>query len=705
MKKINKKNKLIVTLVIILIVIILAIIFITNIINNKNKVANKGYFATTANAGSDLIASYIQKGITIGGITGTLEVLDTSDATATPEDIAYGKTAYVNGKKIIGTYIGKNNMMISLETKEIENGFKLIATIKDTEKEVSGYTFFLNNKKYKEITTGEKSIEIDVTDQEFSTIECFADAKCTDGTFYCSNTLNVDNYIIRTANDFDKLRQEVEGGNTFEGKRIRVLNDIDLEGSEQNRNWVAIGNESHPFSGTFEGNNYKILNLFNTETDENNQGLFGYTDNAIIQNLVIESGNIKGVENVGAITGKSKNSNYYNCINKIYVEASEAFVGGIVGRLEGGEGEILQCINNGEIIGKGVTSTNSRNETFSGGIVGYTESAVKKCYNTGNITSQYSVVGGIAGASKADVEECYNTAIIKAEGANNDFNSEVGGISGTHQYGTMTNCYNKGEIYSTGNMSGGLVGLLVYEGKVDKCYNEGNVTSKAGTIGGLVGDIMDNCFIQNSYNIGKIVSEGNSNNETKDTYIGGIVGFSSGNIDKCWNKGEIESNSGTIGGISGVIVNANITQCYNTGIAKATGANIKGDGIQGGIVGYAENSQINYCYNIAAVQSNYNCIGGLIGIVNLNSIIKNSYNIGNVAGKQSVGPLIGLNLNQISLDESAINCYYLGDTTLNSSRTAADMKTVQFINLIGGQSIWKLDSQNINNGFVILNWQ
>ena len=103
MKKLGKKQKIIGFIAILLLAIILAIVITTNVISNNNQVASEGYSATTANAGSALVASYIKNGITIGGITGTLEVLDTSDATATAEDIALGKTAYVDGEKITGT--------------------------------------------------------------------------------------------------------------------------------------------------------------------------------------------------------------------------------------------------------------------------------------------------------------------------------------------------------------------------------------------------------------------------------------------------------------------------------------------------------------------------------------------------------------------------------------------------------------------------
>ena len=98
----NKKKRIIMLITVIaLIGIIIGSIVIRNVVVNQ-ETEGENYLAG-GNANSSLMASYIRKGITIGGITGTLESLDTSDATATPEDILEGKTAYVNGVKITGT--------------------------------------------------------------------------------------------------------------------------------------------------------------------------------------------------------------------------------------------------------------------------------------------------------------------------------------------------------------------------------------------------------------------------------------------------------------------------------------------------------------------------------------------------------------------------------------------------------------------------
>ena len=102
MKKTSKKNKIIILTAIALIIVIIGILIGTNAIK-VNILTGKFNSANNDSSNGNLLPEYIKAGITLGGVTGTLEDLDTSDATATPEDILYGKTAYVNGKKITGT--------------------------------------------------------------------------------------------------------------------------------------------------------------------------------------------------------------------------------------------------------------------------------------------------------------------------------------------------------------------------------------------------------------------------------------------------------------------------------------------------------------------------------------------------------------------------------------------------------------------------
>lgn len=111
MKKITKKQKIIILVSIITIVIVIGIVIGANTI--KISIANEKYNSSNSDSSNgNLLPEYIKKGITLGGITGTLESLDTSDATDTPEDISYGKTAYVDGKKITGLFVPKNNLKI-----------------------------------------------------------------------------------------------------------------------------------------------------------------------------------------------------------------------------------------------------------------------------------------------------------------------------------------------------------------------------------------------------------------------------------------------------------------------------------------------------------------------------------------------------------------------------------------------------------------
>ena len=135
MKKIAKNKRLTIIISIICIIVIIGIIIGANVI--KVNISNGKY--NSSNSGSNnknLIPEYIKEGITLGGITGTLKVLDTSDATAKPEDITKGKTAYVNGVKITGTKITREILKIGdyVEyTPDTASAYSLTSA-------VSGYT-------------------------------------------------------------------------------------------------------------------------------------------------------------------------------------------------------------------------------------------------------------------------------------------------------------------------------------------------------------------------------------------------------------------------------------------------------------------------------------------------------------------------------------------------------------------------------------
>lgn len=161
-------------------------------------------------------------------------------------------------------------------------------------------------------------------------------------------------------------------------------------------------------------------------------------------------------------------------------------------------------------------------------------------------------------------------------------------------------------------------------------------------------------------------------------------------------------------GLSGGIVGNNVfsvKKCTNSG-------NIQASNLAGEICGASRNN-IEECINEANIVSNGGNInqdaqtGGIVGIAHYNPTIKSSYNTGTVTGNANVGQIMGLNVTDETNQQTVTieSCYYLGTTTSEQQRTEADMKTTDFINLIGGTTYWKLDSSNKNDGFVILQWQ
>ncbi len=153
-----------------------------------------------------------------------------------------------------------------------------------------------------------------------------------------------------------------------------------------------------------------------------------------------------------------------------------------------------------------------------------------------------------------------------------------------------------------------------------------------------------------------------------------------------------------------------IELCANYASIKNTDA--KGCG---GIVGAGWNAGIvRNCYNSGSVTSTYACPTG--GISGSNEILlENCYSVGTIrAASTSFAMGIGTNNGIAYYDSSVINCWYLegsapgggyysSGTSYDDTKTSAEMKTLDFVDLMG--EAFAMDTAGINNGYPVLGWQ
>lgn len=366
-------------------------------------------------------------------------------------------------------------------------------------------------------------------------------------------------------------------------------------------------------------------------------------------------------------------------------------------------GEISGCENVGDIYAKGYIGDTQ--DGRAGGIVGRSDSPIRNCSNAASIQVFYSVAGGIVGACHADIENCYNIGNVSCDKYNINQDAQTAGIAGYLHNGTAKNCYNTGKITANGNLVGGIVGNL-HAAVIEHCYNTGNINTSMGLIGGICGSGLqlgqETNRITNCYNRGEVNATGKINNATQDCFAGGIVGLMYGDLEQCFNTANITGGSAAVGGISGGICYGVLQNCYNLGNIVSTGVNVDGSATQGGITGYLENANVEYCYNRGNAEAVGSFVGGIVGISNGTTMIRNCYHTGVLSGKTGVNPIRGLDDAGLG---SIQNCYYLSNVTSGEQRTAEDMKTQEFANLLGGSAYWKVDTMAINGGYIILAWQ
>ena len=136
-------------------------------------------------------------------------------------------------------------------------------------------------------------------------------------------------------------------------------------------------------------------------------------------------------------------------------------------------------------------------------------------------------------------------------------------------------------------------------GEITNCYNTGEV-SGADYIGGVAG--KNASTITNCYNTGEVSGTGNDNGD-----IGGVAGKNASTITNCYNSGAVSGNNDSVGGVAGWN-ESTITNCYNSGAVSSTADS---DDSVGGVAGRNE-STITSCYNTGEV-SGADYIGGVAG--------------------------------------------------------------------------------------------
>lgn len=454
------------------------------------------------------------------------------------------------------------------------------------------------------------------------------------------------------------FRDSVNKGNTYEGKTVKLLKDIDMSSID---NWEPIGKNDKPFTGTFDGRNKTISNMTIVTTDDIfctlPYGLFGQTY-IIINNKWIGS--------------TIKNLNIKNV--KITV-SSYSYAGAIVGA--GAKTNIINCNAQGTII--------SSNDTSTGGIVGFGQYAnINNCHSFVNIPSKGNRIGGIVGSGDYCTIKNSSVGAVNITGVN-----YIGGLIGCGNYiNEISNCKSSANV-SGEDMVGGLVGGVAYYSNINNSNSDGNVTGEGG-IGGLVGwqdygSKITNCYSTGNVNgiggVGGLVGYSRNSSVfncystgdvTGRSTVGGFAGeitstddimktgkLSSGNniIQNCHSTGNVKSINGTysevnFGGFAGVIYYENVVNCYSIG-------NILGSIFSGGFGGYIADSNLINCYSTGNISYKtdpihvYDC-GGFIGFAR-DSKLYNCYSSGNTS---SCGMRFGDYIGYWDEELTNQNCYY-----------------------------------------------
>ena len=251
-------------------------------------------------------------------------------------------------------------------------------------------------------------------------------------------------------------------GTTHPSASAKLTADINLtnychaaEDGMELLSWIPVGNLDNPWKGNMDGQGHTISNLY-IKTAQNYVGLFGFTEDATIQNIIFDNAK---VENVSTTNAKTDGTG---------ILAGYAY-GDSPSHIKG-----IKTTNNCTVIGLENT----------GGIIGCAKINLENCENHSSVKGTRDV-GGIAGSSTyPNIKRCTNYGTVESN------NTYIGGIIGYADRTSIEDCANYGKITSTGKYAGGIVGLSVYNSSIQNVFSYGDMTYTYYDSGIIIGYII-----------------------------------------------------------------------------------------------------------------------------------------------------------------------------------------------------------------------
>ncbi|MDG5813885.1 GLUG motif-containing protein [Chitinispirillales bacterium ANBcel5] len=388
-------------------------------------------------------------------------------------------------------------------------------------------------------------------------------------------------------------------------------------------------------------------------------GLVGISANgSTIKDGSYSTGEVTGSRHVGGLVGTNIETIIENSHSHSNVTAERVF-GGLIGY--NFSGSIRNCYSYGDVngiedsdsttgvagglIGSNISSdviecysiSKVKADSIVGGLVGQnaTQSNIVNSYSSNNTVTGYTVVGGLVGINRdSNIEESYSENEVTAD-------SIVGGLVGENDYSSNVNNSSNSSVIGSVSV-GGLVGAAHFGTTLENSFATGEVSGDS-VIGGLVGVVHHGVTIENSYTTGEV---------NGGARVGGLVGFAHhyATIENSYTTGTVKGTS-SVGGLVGVSSGTTIINSYSESAVSGDSTDI------GGLVGFSENGSTikDSSFSTGEVNGSRN-VGGLVGN-NLQSTIENSYSHSIVTAESVFGGLVGLNQSSSTIR----NCYSTGE--------------------------------------------